>query len=52
MVLVLLFVFYTSFMLYFGASFIKVYSDKKGWGLHYDRQVVKELLVNDEVRAV
>lgn len=31
MVLVLLFVFYTSFILYFGASFIKVYSDKKGW---------------------
>lgn len=52
MVLVLLFVFYTSFMLYFGASFIKVYSDKKGWGLHYDGQKVQELIVNDKVRAV
>ena len=31
MVLVLLFVFYTSFILYFGACFIKIYSDKKGW---------------------
>lgn len=30
-VLVLLFVFYTSFILYFGACFIKIYSDKKGW---------------------
>lgn len=32
-VLVLLFVFYTSFILYFGASFIAVYSDKKKWPL-------------------
>ena len=31
LVLVLLFVFYTSFILYFGACFIKIYSDKKGW---------------------
>ncbi len=31
MVLVLLFVFYTSFILYFGASFIKIYSAKKNW---------------------
>jgi membrane protein len=30
MVLMLLFVFYSSFILYFGASFIKVYSDKSG----------------------
>ncbi|MEO5946316.1 MAG: YihY/virulence factor BrkB family protein [Chitinophagaceae bacterium] len=30
-VLILLFVFYSSFILYFGASFIAVYSDKKGW---------------------
>jgi membrane protein len=30
-VLVLLFVFYTSFILYFGAAFIAVYSEKKGW---------------------
>ena len=30
MVLMLLFVFYSSFILYFGASFIKVYSDKTG----------------------
>jgi len=33
MVLVLLFVFYTSFMMYFGACFIAVYSQKKGWPL-------------------
>ena len=32
-VLVLPFVFYTSFILYFGASFIAVYSAKKGWPL-------------------
>ena len=31
LVLVLLFVFYTSFIIYYGACFIKVYSDKKGW---------------------
>ena len=31
MVLVLLFVFYTSFILYFGACFIKIYSYKKCW---------------------
>lgn len=31
LVLVLLFVFYTSFILYFGACFIEVYSAKKGW---------------------
>ncbi len=31
LVLVLLFVFYTSFILYFGAAFIKIYSGKKGW---------------------
>ncbi|MEO6670204.1 MAG: YihY/virulence factor BrkB family protein [Ferruginibacter sp.] len=34
-VLVLLFVFYTSFMLYFGACFIAVYSEKKGWAIGY-----------------
>ena len=32
LVLVLLFVFYTSFILYFGACFIKIYSVQKGWG--------------------
>lgn len=30
-VLVLLFVFYTSFILYFGAGFVKIYGDKRGW---------------------
>jgi membrane protein len=35
-VLVLLFVFYTSFILYYGASFIAVYSHKKNWPLHPD----------------
>lgn len=30
-VLILLFVFYSSFILYFGASFIAVYSEKKEW---------------------
>ena len=33
MVLVLLFVFYTSFIMYYGACFIAVYSEKKGWPL-------------------
>lgn len=33
LVLVLLFVFYTSFIIYYGACFIKVYSDRRGWGL-------------------
>lgn len=32
-VLVLLFVFYTSFIIYYGASFIAIYSEKKGWPL-------------------
>lgn len=34
MVLVLLFVFYTSFIMYYGACFVAVYSAKKGWPLH------------------
>ncbi len=38
LVLVLLFVFYTSFILYFGASFIKVYSDRKGWGMELKKK--------------
>jgi membrane protein len=33
LVLVLLFVFYTSFILYYGASFIEVYSAKKHWAI-------------------
>jgi membrane protein len=33
MVLVLLFVFYTSFIMYYGACFIAVYSEKKKWAL-------------------
>ena len=32
-VLLLLFVFYSSFILYFGACFIAVYSEKKGWAI-------------------
>ena len=32
-VLVLLFVFYTSFIIYYGACFIAVYSEKQGWRL-------------------
>ena len=39
LVLVLLFVFYTSFILYYGAGFIKVYSEKNGWELHPDAAV-------------
>ena len=34
MVLVLLFVFYTSFIVYYGACFIAVYSAEKGWPLN------------------
>jgi membrane protein len=37
-VLVLLFVFYTSFIMYYGACFIKVYSEKKGWLLRHDEK--------------
>jgi membrane protein len=33
LVLVLLFVFYSSFILYYGACFIAIYSEKKGWPL-------------------
>jgi len=40
-VLVLLFVFYTSLIMYYGASFIKVFSDKKEWPLGYDDFVMK-----------
>jgi len=46
MVLVLLFVFYTSFILYFGACFIKVYSDKKGWRMDLNKK--SESKINDE----
>jgi len=38
LVLVLLFVFYTSFIMYYGACFISVYSQKKGWGLGQDKE--------------
>ena len=47
MVLVLLFVFYTSFILYFGACFIKVYSQKKGWEMDFKNQAVKEFIIID-----
>jgi membrane protein len=39
LVLVLLFVFYTSFIIYYGACFIKVYSDRKGWDLGLKKEV-------------
>ena len=42
LVLVLLFVFYTSFILYYGAAFIKVYSDKKGWIFKNKKNVLAE----------
>ena len=37
-VLILLFVFYSSFILYFGACFIAVYSEKKGWSIKPNHQ--------------
>jgi len=37
-VLVLLFVFYTSFIMYYGACFIAVYSAKRAWPLQHDKQ--------------
>lgn len=33
LVLILLFVFYSAFILYYGACFIAIYSEKKGWGI-------------------
>ncbi|MEP7164283.1 MAG: YihY/virulence factor BrkB family protein [Ferruginibacter sp.] len=36
LVLVLLFVFYTSFIMYYGVCFIAVYSEKKQWPLRHD----------------
>lgn len=39
--LVLLFVFYSSFILYFGACFIKIYSDKMGWALAFHKKAAK-----------
>ena len=41
-VLVLLFVFYTSFMMYFGACFIAVYSEKKQWPIVYSHRSVSQ----------
>ncbi len=46
MVLVLLFVFYTSFILYFGACFIKVYSDKKRWVMEFPKKDLS--IINEE----
>jgi membrane protein len=37
-VLVLLFVFYTSFIMYYGACFVAVYSQKQHWPLQHDEQ--------------
>lgn len=37
LVLVLLFVFYTSFILYFGACFVKIYTDKLGLTMEHHR---------------
>ena len=39
LVLVLLFVFYTSFILYFGACFVKIYSNKMGRSIEFYRNV-------------
>ena len=39
LVLVLLFVFYSSFILYYGACFICVYSHKKGWRIQPGKKV-------------
>ena len=41
-VLVLLFVFYTSIIMYYGACFIKIYSTRKKWPLMHDRFVTNE----------
>jgi membrane protein len=40
-VLVLLFVFYSSFILYYGACFISVYSEKKGWKIRPTEKAFK-----------
>lgn len=47
-VLVLLFVFYTSFMMYYGACFIAVYSQKKHWPLKHNQ----ESYVSKSVEAI
>ncbi|MDB5200877.1 MAG: ribonuclease [Ferruginibacter sp.] len=42
LVLVLLFVFYTSFIMYYGACFIAVYSEKKGWPVRAGYRAIKK----------
>lgn len=41
-VLVLLFVFYTSFIIYYGACFIAVYSEKQGWPIKKNEQLINQ----------
>jgi membrane protein len=41
-VLVLLFVFYTSLIMYYGACFIKVFSDKMNWSFVHDQFVTRQ----------
>ena len=43
MVLVLLFVFYSSFIMYYGACFVAVYAAHKGWALHPDHDAYLEV---------
>ena len=45
-VLVLLFVFYTSFMMYFGACFIAVYSEKKQWPIVNNNSIIEKNVVD------
>jgi membrane protein len=53
LVLVLLFVFYTSFIIYYGACFIKVYSDKKGWvlGVKKEGEAIKEESADGQINT-
>ena len=41
-VLVMLFVFYTSFIMYYGACFIKVFSGKMNWAFGHDEFAIKQ----------
>ncbi|CAN5803644.1 hypothetical protein BH11BAC4_BH11BAC4_08930 [soil metagenome] len=48
-VLVLLFVFYTSFILYYGACFTAVYSKKKGWMLKHNDEAYNSKTVENKL---
>jgi membrane protein len=45
-VLVLLFVFYTSFIMYYGACFIAVYSSKKKWLIKPNRKAFVNSIIS------